>query len=112
MNKFSAYRITNASLLKNYIFGTFIHHKAVTRKNILVIVLGLAMLLPRRRPVAHKLLTVHLTPVHLCTGKGPTGTFDADGALDDFEPWTGPPPAAAPARNSSQAEPLQATAEL
>src|SRR3954469_9194026 len=46
------------------------------------------MLVPRRRPVPHKLLTVQLTPMHLCTGKGPTGTFDADGALDDLEPWT------------------------
>src|SRR3954466_13987259 len=89
MNTFSAHRITRASSFKNYILGTFIRHKAGTRKNILVIVLGLAMLLPRRRPVPHKLLTVQLTPVHLCTGKGPTGTFDADGALDDLEPWTG-----------------------
>ena len=88
MNKFSAHRITRASSFKNYILGTFIRHKAGTSKNILVIVLGLAMLLPRRRPVPHKLLTVQLTPVHLCTGKGPTGTFDADGALDDLEPWT------------------------
>src|SRR3954469_1650211 len=89
MNKFSAHRITRASSFKHYILGTFIRHKAGTSKNILVIVLGLAMLLPRRRPVPHKLLTVQLSPVHLCTGKGPTGTFDADGALDDLEPWTG-----------------------
>src|SRR4051812_35501068 len=97
MNKFSAHRITRASSFKNYILGTFIHHKAGTSKNILVIVLGLAMLHPRQRPVPHKLLTVQLTPVHLCMGKGPTGTFDADGA---------------PTRSSSQAGPLQATAEL
>ena len=88
MNKFSAHRITRASSFKNYILGAFIRHKAGIGQNILVIVLGLAMLLPRRRPVPHKLLTVQLTPVHLCTGKGPTGTFDADGALDDLEPWT------------------------
>src|SRR3954465_2985966 len=88
MNKFSAHRITRASSFKNYILGTFIRHKAGTSKNILVIVLELAMLLPRRRPVPHKLLTVQLTPVHLCTGKGPTGTFDADRVLDDLEPWT------------------------
>src|SRR3954470_22666354 len=88
MNKFSAHRITRASSFKNYILGTFIRHKAGTRQNILVIVLGLAMLLPRRWPGPHKLLTVQLTPMHLCTGKGPTGTFDADGALDDLEPRT------------------------
>ena len=39
--------------------------------------------------VRHKLLGIHLSPVHLCTGKGPTGTFDADGALDDLEPRRG-----------------------
>ena len=89
MNKFSAYRITQANSLKYYTFGTFILHKAGTRKNILIVVLRLAMLLPRRRPVPHKLLTVQLTPVHLRTGKGPTGSFDADGPLDDLEPWTG-----------------------
>ena len=88
MNKFSAHRITRASSFKNYILGAFIRHKAGTGQNILVIVLRLAMLLPQRRPVPHKLLTVQLTPVHLCTGKGPMGTFDADGALDDLEPWT------------------------
>ena len=36
-----------------------------------------------------KLLSIQLAPVHLSTGMGPTGTFNADGALDDFEPWTG-----------------------
>ena len=47
------------------------------------------MLFPRWWPVLHKLLSIQLAPVHLRTGKGPTGTFNADGALDDFEPWTG-----------------------
>ena len=47
------------------------------------------MLFPRRWPVLHKLLSIQPAPVHLRTGKGPTGTFNADGALDDFEPWTG-----------------------
>ena len=47
------------------------------------------MLFPRRWPVLHKLLSIQLAPVHLSTGKGPTGTFNTDGALDDFEPWTG-----------------------
>src|SRR3954465_10830973 len=110
MNKFSAHRITRASSFKNYILGTFIHHKVGTRKNILIVVLGLAMLLPRRRPVPHKLLTVQLTPVHLCTGQGPTGTFNADGALDDLEPWTGlhqPPhqPEVAPRQGLSRPQP-------
>src|SRR3954466_15082233 len=89
MNTFSAHRIKRASSFKNYIFCTFIRHKAGTLQNILIIVLGLAMLLPRRRPVPHKLLIVQLTPVRLCMGKGPTGTFDADGVLDDLKPWTG-----------------------
>ena len=47
------------------------------------------MLFPWRWPVLHKLLSIQLAPMHLSTGKGPTGTFNADGALDDFEPWTG-----------------------
>src|SRR3954466_10974299 len=110
MNTFSAHRIKRASSFKNYILGTFIRHKAGTRKNILVIVLGLAMLLPLRRPVPHKLLTVQLTPVQLCTGKGPTGTFDADRALDELEPWTGlhqPPhqPEVAPRQGLSRPQP-------
>ena len=48
------------------------------------------MLFPWRWPVLHQLLSIQLALVHLSTGKGPTGTFNADGALDDFEPWTGP----------------------
>ena len=110
MNKFSAHRITRASLLKNYILGAFIRHKAGTGQNILVIVLGLVMLLPQRRPVPHKLLAVQLALVHLSVGKGPPGTFDADGALDDLEPWTGlhqPPhqPEIAPRQGLSRPQP-------
>ena len=47
------------------------------------------MLFPRRWLVLQKLLSIQLALVHLSTGKGPTGTFNVDGALDDFEPWTG-----------------------
>ena len=48
--------ITNASLLKHYIFGAFIRYKAGTLQDALIIHLGLAMLLARRWPVLHKLL--------------------------------------------------------
>ena len=89
MNKFSAHRITRASLLKNYIPGTFIRDKTGTLQDALIIHLGLAMLLARRWPVLHKLLSIQLALVHLSTGKCPTGTFNADGALDDFKPRTG-----------------------
>ena len=89
MNKFSAYRITNASLLKNYIFGAFTRCKAGTLQDALIIHLGLAILPARRWSVRHKLLSVHIALVHFSTGKGPTGTFDADEALEDLEPWTG-----------------------
>ena len=75
--------------MKYYILGTFIRHKAGTLQNALIIHLGLAMLLARRWSVRHKLLSIHLALVHFSTGKGPTGTFDTDGALDDFNPWTG-----------------------
>ena len=37
MNKASAYRITNASLLKNYIFGAFTCYKAGTLQDALII---------------------------------------------------------------------------
>ena len=68
------------------------------------------MLFPQWWPVLHKLLSIQLAPVHLRTGKGPTGTFNADGALDDFEPWTGlhqPPhqPEIAPRQSLSRPQP-------
>ena len=89
MNNASAYRITNASLLKNYIFGALFRYKAGTLQDALIIHLGLAILLARQWRVRHKLLGVHPAPVHFSTGKGPTGTFNTDGVLDDFNPWTG-----------------------
>ena len=68
------------------------------------------MLFPRRWPVLHKLPSIQLASVHLSAGKGPTGTFDADGALDDFEPWTGPhqpphQPEIAPKQSLSRPQP-------
>src|SRR3954468_11012862 len=68
------------------------------------------MLLARRRPVLHKLLRIQLAPVHFSTGKRPTGTLDADGALDDFKPWTSvhqPPhqPEVAPRQGLSMPQP-------
>ena len=78
--------ITNASLLKNYIFGAFTRYKAGTVQESLIIHPRLAILPARPWSVRHKLLSVHLAPMHLCTGKGPMGTFDANGMLDDFNP--------------------------
>ncbi len=46
------------------------------------------ILLSQRWRVRHKLLSIHLAPMHLCAGKGPTGTFNTGGVLDDFNPWT------------------------
>ena len=80
--------ITDASLLKNYIFGAFVRYTASTLQDALIIHLGRAILLARWWRVRQKLLSVQLAPVHLSTGKGPTGTFDTDGALDDLNPWT------------------------
>ena len=87
MNKFSAYRITDASLLKNYIFGAFVRYKAGTLQDALIIHLGHAILLARWWRVRQKLLSVEPALVHFSTAKGPTGTFNTDGALDDFNPW-------------------------
>src|SRR3954471_24568048 len=110
MNKFSAHRIKRTSLLKYYILGTFIRHKAGTLQDTLVIHLGVAMLLALRWPVLHKLLRIHLSPVHFSASKRPTGTFDAEGALDDFKPWTSvyqPPhqPEVAPRQGLSRPQP-------
>ena len=80
--------IKDASLLKNYIFGAFIRYTVSTLQDALVIHLGLAILLARWWRVRHKLLGVHLALVHFSTGKGPTGTFNANGALDDLNPRT------------------------
>ena len=88
MNKFSAHRITRASLLKNYIFGALISNLAGTLQDTLIIHFGRAILLARQRRVRPKLLSIHPAPVHFCTGKGPTGTFNAGGVLDDFNPGT------------------------
>ena len=65
MNKFSMYRITNASLLKNYIFGAFIRYKAGTLQDALIIHFWDAMLLARRWPVLHKLLSIQLAQCSL-----------------------------------------------
>ena len=67
MNKFSAYKITNASLLKNYIFGAFIRYKVGALQDALIIHFRGMMLLARRRPVLHQLLRIHLAPVHFST---------------------------------------------
>ena len=58
MNKSLAHRITRAGLLKNYILGTFIRHKACTLQDALIIHLGLAMLLLLRWPLFHQLLSI------------------------------------------------------
>ena len=95
MNWFSYYRMTQVHLFEHYILSTFIRYKAGTLNDIVILLFGVVMLLSLRRPLCHQLPGIHLCPVHLSTGKGPTGTFNADGALDDFEPWTGlhqPPP--------------------
>ena len=89
MNKFSAYRITNASLLKNYIFGAFIRYKASTLQDTVIILFGMAMLLALRRPLLHQLFGVHLRPVHFRPGKSPARTLNADGLLYDFKPPAG-----------------------
>ena len=65
--------ITNASLLKSYIFRALILYTSGTLQDALIIHLGRAILLARRWRVRHKLLSIHLAPVHLSTGKGPTG---------------------------------------
>ena len=58
MKKASAYRITNASLLKNYIFGALIRYAAGTLQNAIIIHLGRPILLARRWRVRQQLLRI------------------------------------------------------
>ena len=89
MNKFLAYKITNASLFKNCILGALIRYSTSTLQEALIVHFGRAMLMALRCPVRHKLIRIQLAPVHFSTGKGPTDPFNADGALDNFKPRTG-----------------------
>ena len=47
------------------------------------------MLLTLRRPFLHRLLSIQFGPMHLRAGKGPAGTLNTDGLLDNFKPWIG-----------------------
>ena len=76
--------MTEVNSFKNYVFGTFIGHEASTLHNAIIILLGDAMRLALWRPVLHQLLRIQLAPMHLRTGKGPAGTLNANGSLDDF----------------------------
>ena len=75
-----------ASLLYNYISRALIRNLAGTLQDSLIIHLGRTILFARRRRVHQEPLCIQPAPVHLCAGKGPTGTFNAGGALDDFHP--------------------------
>ena len=66
--------------------GAFTRYKAGTLQDALIIHLGPAMLLPLRWPICHQLLSIQLALVHFSTGKGPTGTLNTGGVLDDFNP--------------------------
>ncbi len=78
--------MTEENSFKNYVFGTFIGHETSALHNAIVVLLGIAMRLALRRPVLHQLLRIQLAPMHLCAGKGPAGTLNANRSPDDFEP--------------------------
>ena len=81
--------MTEVNSFKNYVFATFICQGASTLHNTIKILLGDAMRLALRRPVLHQLLRIQLALMHLRTGKGPAGTLNANGSLDDFQSRTG-----------------------
>ena len=81
--------MTEVNSFQNYVFGTFIGHEASTLHNTIIILLGDAMRLALRRPILHQLLRIQLAPMHLRTGKGPAGTLNANGSLDDFQTQIG-----------------------
>ena len=47
------------------------------------------MLLALRRTFLDQLHGVQLGPLYLHTGESPACTFDANGPLDNFQPWAG-----------------------
>ena len=81
--------MTEVNSFKNYVLGTFIGHEASTLHNAIIILLGNVMRLALWQPVLHQLLRIQLAPMHLRAGKGPAGTLNANGSLDNFKPRTG-----------------------
>ena len=63
---------------KDYILGTLLRHKARALQDIIIILLGVAMLLALRRPFGHQLLGIHLRLVHFCAGEGHSHIFNAN----------------------------------
>ena len=61
--------ITDASLLKNYIFGAFTRYNAGTLQDALIVHLGLAILLSWQWRIRHKLLSVHLAQCTLARAR-------------------------------------------
>ena len=81
--------MSEVHLLKDRVLGTFIGHETSALHIAIIILLRIAVRLALRRPVLHQLLRIQLAPMHLCMGKGPAGTLNANGSLDDFQSRTG-----------------------
>ena len=81
--------MTEVNSFKNGVLGTLIGHETSTLHNAIIVQIGMAMHLALRRPVLDQLLCIQLAPMHLRTGKGPTGTLNANGSFDDFQSRTG-----------------------
>ena len=81
--------MTEVNSFKNYVFSTFIGRETRTLHDAIIILLGDAMRLALWRIVLHQLLHIQLAPVHFGTGKGPGGTLNSNGSLDDFQSRTG-----------------------
>ena len=77
--------MTEVHSLQDSVLGTFIGHETSALHNAIIIFLGTAMRLALRRPILHQLLYIQLAPVHLCMGKSPAVTLNANGSLDDFQ---------------------------
>ena len=52
--------------------------------NAIIIQFGIAVLLALRGSILHELLSIQFAPMHLRAGKGPTGTLNTYGLLDNF----------------------------
>ena len=74
---------------KNNVLSTLLRYSTGSLQDIVKIPLERAVLLASERSFGHELDGIHLRPPDLDIGEGQTRAFNADGLLDDFQPWAG-----------------------
>ena len=74
---------------KDNVFCALALYNAGSLRDIIKIPLGRTVLLACGRSLGCKLDGIHLRPLHLGTGEGHPGTFDADRSLYGIKPGAG-----------------------